>query len=212
MKICFSSTTDLDHHETPLKRWRKEKKPVRMQKKVMQPSKQEGLWLHLWNSSPSVWGLGLSLLMETPPWVNPQVVLHVVMNENFMYNILKNRTMWIPPQRYTRRHQLTCGIVLERRVSGYLGRTYKDRLCCKARETPAAGGGVGCPALLLQRWLRWPWRAGSFSTGRRALCATGQCAIRHRGQHPLLSTRRRGWTVHRIGDGAGHPLLSTRAA
>lgn len=57
----------------------------------MQPSKQEGLWLHFWNSFPSVWGLVLSPLMETSPWVNPQVVLNVVMNKNLMYNIVKTR-------------------------------------------------------------------------------------------------------------------------
>lgn len=70
------------------------------------------------------------------------MILNVPMNKNFMYNILNNRTMGTPP-RIHQETQLTREMVLERRGRGYLGRTDGDGLCGKARESPAAGGGIG---------------------------------------------------------------------
>lgn len=169
-------------------------------------------WLHVWNDSPAGWGLALSPLMKTAPWVNPQVASCILMNENFVYNIDKRRTMWTSPSQNVPQETLTCEISLERRVSRYLGRTCEERLRRKAREAPTAGGGVGCPALLHWCRLSRPWRAGGFGVGSGALLATGQRAIRHRVQRPFSTASRRGWTVRRISDGAGHPFPSTRAA
>lgn len=46
---------------------------------------------------PARGGLVLSPLVKTFPWVNLQVALHVLMNENFAYNIDQCRAIWTSP-------------------------------------------------------------------------------------------------------------------